>query len=298
MSNEVSSRHLRAVDNSEQALIELFAGQPPQVVVLAGERISKPLVERMKRSSPREMFLPIDSHRPGDNGDTSKATIGKLGGVNVVIIQGRVHANEGGGPLSSVVIPRAAALAAKDATFLLLNASTGITIGNPTAGQIAIVGDHISSYADMNPLKGELSLIERFGSCRTIIEYDTELRRIAAEVLSRTKVAGEKFEQDFVYLMAPGPQLPTAAELTMYARSSGADLVGNPLPEILALCQMKRRALALSLVADSMISGILPNDGKLKSISQHAESFAERVEGLLAHLVPVPVGDERKTAAV
>lgn len=297
MNNDVVSGHMRVVGNCENALTELFSGTPPQVVILAGEKISNPLVGRLGASIKGEIDLPLDSHRPGGSNDTSKAVLGDLEGVNVAIIQGRIHDNEGGDHLSSVVIPRAAALAAKDAIFLILNASTGLTPGYVSVGQVAIIGDHICSLAGISPLKGESVFLERFGSCHVTTSYDRDLRQLAGEALSRTRRSGENFNADAVYLMAPGPQLPTLAELKFYSSSCGADLVGTPLPEVLALNQMGRRVLALSMVVDGVLTELSSYEQRVRVISRHAEEFIERIVGMLPHVAPTIVGQGKAVSA-
>jgi purine-nucleoside phosphorylase len=182
---------------------------------------------------------------------------GRIYGVPVVVLEGRLHLYEGHAPAEVVRPIRALALAGVRRA-ILTNASGGIR-EDLTAGDVVRVTDHINLMR-ADPLTGIHD--PRFGDRFTVTAgtaHDATLGRYA-EVAA--KAAGVRLYQG-VYAAVAGPSFETPAEVRML-RALGADIVGmSTVPEVLAAAQMRMRVLVLSLVANP--AGLVKPDATAES---------------------------------
>jgi purine-nucleoside phosphorylase len=168
---------------------------------------------------------------------------GKLGGKDVVAMQGRFHYYEGY-TLQQVTYPVRVMKELGVKTLIVSNACGGL---NPqfTVGELVLITDHIN-FQGTNPLVGpnDDALGARFPDmCNT---YDRELRDLAEVVAVEEKVPLQKG----VYVAVSGPTLETAAEYRMF-RIIGADMVGmSTVPEVIVARHQGTRVLGFSLVTD------------------------------------------------
>jgi purine-nucleoside phosphorylase len=200
-------------------------------------------------------------------GHAGRLVIGKVEGIAVAAMQGRVHLYEGYSAREVAFAMRVfARLGIRSA--ILTNAAGGINL-QFTQGALVVMRDHINLQG-ANPLVGPND--ERFGPRFPDMTqaYWRSYREIALEEAKRTGIN----VHEGVYAALLGPSYETPAEIR-YLRTIGADLVGmSTVPEVIAARHMGIRVLGISCVTN-MASGIV--DRPL----DHAEVLAtgERVKG-------------------
>ena len=181
-------------------------------------------------------------------GHAGKLVIGKVGGIELAGMQGRVHLYEGYSAQEVAFPIRVFTLMGVKAV-ILTNAAGGINL-NYSQGTLVALRDHINLQGT-NPLIGVND--DRFGPRFPDMTraYDPEFRRFVAE-------AGKKLGltlHEGVYLALSGPNYETPAEIHSF-RTLGADLVGmSTVPEVLAARHAGLRVLGISCVTN-MAAGI------------------------------------------
>ena len=200
-------------------------------------------------------------------GHAGRLVIGKVEGIAVAAMQGRVHLYEGYSAREVAFAMRVfSRLGVRSA--ILTNAAGGMNL-QFTQGALVVMRDHINLQGT-NPLVGPND--ERFGPRFPDMTqaYWRSYREIALEEAKRIGIS----VHEGVYAALLGPSYETPAEIR-YLRTIGADLVGmSTVPEVIAARHMGIRVLGISCVTN-MASGIL--DRPL----DHAEVLAtgERVKG-------------------
>jgi purine-nucleoside phosphorylase len=201
-------------------------------------------------------------------------------GLEVLAMQGRVHAYEGH-DLQTVVLPVRALVQAGCEVVLLTNAAGGIGQGL-AAGDLVLLSDHLNLVGG-SPLRGENdpTLGPRFPDMTRV--YDADLRALAERVAARQQL---KLPSG-VYACGLGPQYETPAEVRML-RTLGADLVGmSTVPEAIAARHMGARVLAISCVTN-LAAGIsahpLSHDEVTQTASRVRAAFTGLLDGILAEL--------------
>jgi purine-nucleoside phosphorylase len=181
-------------------------------------------------------------------GHVGQLVLGKVDGVEVAGMQGRVHLYEGYSP-QQVIFPIRVFARMGIRAVILTNAAGGINL-NYSAGALVAIRDHINLQG-VNPLIGPND--DRFGVRFPDMTqaYDPELRKFAVE-------AGKKLKQNLhegVYLALSGPNYETPSEIHAF-RTLGADLVGmSTVPEVLAARHSGIRVLGISCVTN-MAAGV------------------------------------------
>ncbi|MEX2478445.1 MAG: purine-nucleoside phosphorylase [Gracilimonas sp.] len=172
-----------------------------------------------------------------------KLIFGKLGGKDVVAMQGRFHFYEGY-TMQQIAFPVRVAKSIGAQTLLVSNACGGL---NPiySRGDIMLITDHINFLGE-NPLIGpnDDELGPRFPDMSE--PYTERLLELAENVALENSI---KLHQG-VYLAATGPMLETKAEYR-YMRHLGADVVGmSTVPEVIAAVHMGMDVLGISVITD------------------------------------------------
>jgi purine-nucleoside phosphorylase len=172
-----------------------------------------------------------------------KLIFGKLGGKQVVAMQGRFHFYEGY-TMQQIAFPVRVAKAIGAQTLLVSNACGGLN-PNYSRGDIMLITDHINFLGD-NPLMGpnDDELGPRFPDMSE--PYTERLLELAENVALENSI---KLHQG-VYLAATGPMLETKAEYR-YMRLLGADVVGmSTVPEVISAVHMGMDVLGISVITD------------------------------------------------
>ena len=180
-------------------------------------------------------------------GHSGKLIFGKLGGKNVVAMQGRFHYYEGY-EMSQLVFPVRVMKYLGIKTLFVSNASGGV---NPDfeIGDLMIINDHICLVP--NPLigKNEPEFGPRFPDMSDA--YDKGL-------IAKAKTLAEQYGikvQEGVYTATTGPTFETPAEYK-YFRVIGSDTVGmSTVPEVIVARQMGIPCFAMSIITDLGVPG-------------------------------------------
>jgi purine-nucleoside phosphorylase len=184
-------------------------------------------------------------HMPASSvpGHAGSLCFGKVGGVSVVCMQGRLHLYEGH-PIDRVVhgVRTMARLGVE--RVLITNAAGGL---DPAwaAGDLMVIVDHLN-LTGISPLSGpnDDALGTRFPDMTAA--YDPELR---ANLHAAARQAGISLREG-VYAGVLGPQYETPAEVRML-RMLGAHAVGmSTVHEVIALRHMGVRVAALSCITN------------------------------------------------
>jgi len=170
-------------------------------------------------------------------GHAGALVAGRLAGVPVLVLAGRVHLYEGYTAAEAAFATRLAALLGCR-TLIATNAAGGINLDFEPADLMAL-RDHISLLPD-NPLRGSATFVDLAGA------YDQELR---AEAVRAAAERGIPLREG-VYLAASGPSYETPAEIAMF-RGWGADAVGmSTVPEVIAARAHNLRVAAISAITN------------------------------------------------
>ncbi|MCR4680364.1 MAG: purine-nucleoside phosphorylase [Bacteroidales bacterium] len=181
-------------------------------------------------------------------GHKGAMTFGRLGGVEVMVFNGRMHYYEGY-PMDMVTYPQQILPGLGIETIILSNAAGGM---NPTfkVGDIMIIRDHINMFGT-NPLIGpnDDELGPRFPNMSEV--YSHKLIKLAHKKARETGV----HLQEGVYMGVSGPCFETPSEYKMYY-IMGADAVGmSTVPEAIVARHRGLNIFALSVITDLGVIG-------------------------------------------
>jgi purine-nucleoside phosphorylase len=211
---------------------------------------------------------------------SGKLIFGKLGGKEVVAMQGRFHFYEGY-DLQQVTYPVRVMKLLGIERLIVSNASGGV---NPDyeIGEIMVLNDHINLFPG-NPLIGKN--LDDFGPRFPDMSdaYDESMIDLAKKIAEK-----EGIKVSFgVYAGLTGPTLETPAEYKM-VRILGADAVGmSTVPEVIVARHMELPCFAVSIITD------LGVPGKIKKVSvqdvievanQHEAKMTKIIKELIAQI--------------
>jgi purine-nucleoside phosphorylase len=184
-----------------------------------------------------------------------RLVVGKLEGVSVAVMQGRVHFYEGY-PIQQVVFPVRVLQVMGIETLIVTNAAGGL---DPEfhAGELMLITDHLNimGMGGSNPLFGpnDPTLGPRFPDMSQA--YDPELRRIALKVAEEKDIPLHQG----VYAGLAGPSFETPAEIR-FLRLIGADAVGmSTVPEVTVARHGGIRVLGVSGISNVAIAEADPD---------------------------------------
>jgi purine-nucleoside phosphorylase len=212
-------------------------------------------------------------------GHSGKLVIGKVAGVPVAVMQGRVHAYEGYSS-EEVTFPIRVLGRMGVKTLVLTNAAGGINEGLKQ-GQLVLIADHIN-LSGRNPVAGPNE--DRFGPRFFDMSeaYSSRLRLLAIE-------AARSMEfrlYEAVYLSVLGPSFETPAEIRAF-RTLGADLVGmSTVQETIVARQMGMEVLGISCVTN-MAAGIQKEPLSHEEVMATGRAVEAQLAGLLRLIVPM-----------
>ncbi|MBA2664869.1 MAG: purine-nucleoside phosphorylase [Bradymonadaceae bacterium] len=176
-------------------------------------------------------------------GHAGQLAFGRLGGVPVAVMQGRVHYYEGW-EMEDVTFPIRvfALLGIKD--LVVTNSAGGIN-ADYVPGDLMIISDHLN-LTGVNVLRGDND--ERFGTRFPDMSdaYTTELRQLARKAAADLGVD----VKEGVYAGVAGPSYETPAEVRMIGKLGG-DVVGmSTVPEVIVASHCNMRVVGISCITN------------------------------------------------
>ncbi|HUD16390.1 MAG TPA: purine-nucleoside phosphorylase [Acidimicrobiales bacterium] len=197
-----------------------------------------------------------------------------IGGVQALVMAGRLHLYEGLTPVE-VVHPVRTALATGCRT-VILTCSAGAISPDLSVGDVVLIGDHLNLTAT-SPLSGvpaEHAAGTPFVDLGDV--WSPRLRGLAREADPRLS------EQVYAHVL--GPNLETPAEIRMLA-AAGADLVGmSTVPEAIASRHLGAEVLGMAVVTNPA-AGTSAQSFSLNDVADAAAGAAERVARIVRSVV-------------
>jgi xanthosine phosphorylase len=181
--------------------------------------------------------------RPGVHGHAGRLVLGRLGGVEVACLQGRVHTYEGQGADGVRMLIRTLSRIGCEA--VVLTCAAGSLRAEVGPGSVMMITDHINLLGT-NPLVGpnDDAFGPRFPGM--VDAWDPELRAMLSRAAAR---AGVPLAEG-VYCAVLGPSFETPAEVRMI-RMLGADAVGmSTVPECIVARHCGLRVLGMAVVTN------------------------------------------------
>lgn len=211
-------------------------------------------------------------------GHAGKLIIGSCGGVDVVLMKGRVHFYEGYS-MEEVTVPVRVFSLMGIRSLILTNAAGG-TAPHLSPGSLMAITDHINLMGE-NPLRGPND--ERFGPrfpdmtgvyTPSYVEAAHEIAREIDAVL---------FEG--VYMALRGPTYETPAEIRMM-RKLGADAVGmSTVPEATVARHCGMKVLAISCITN-VAAGLTSAEINHSDVMTVGERAGKQLGELIVRVIP------------
>ena len=206
-------------------------------------------------------------------GHEGRLILGKVRGVEVAVLQGRLHCYEGL-PMEEVVFPVRLLSILGISTLLLTNAAGGVNL-DYAPGDLVIIQDHINLMGK-NPLIGPNNneMGPRFPDMSHA--YNQELITIMKKV---SNDLGHNIHSG-VYAGVLGPTYETPAEIRMI-RTLGGDMVGmSTVPECIAANHLGLKVCGISCITN-MGAGIINQTLKHEDIKHEAMKAMNHFTALL-----------------
>jgi len=207
-------------------------------------------------------------------GHSGKLIFGKLGGKDVVAMQGRFHYYEGY-DMKQVTFPVRVMKLLGVENLIVSNAAGGL---NPKfrVGDIMIISDHINYFPE-NPLRGKN--FDEFGPRFPDMSkaYHPDLIKIAEQVAAENNISVQKG----VYIGSTGPTLETQAEYRLF-KNFGADSTGmSTVPEVIVANHQGMKCFGLSVITNAGEKEDL-ND---ETTHEEVQNVAGSVEPIMTKLI-------------
>lgn len=215
--------HVENVRQSGEKISALCAGLPPKIAIVLGSGLGG-LAARVENAQvisygelPGFPVLTVSGH-------AGKLIVGKLGGVPVVVLNGRKHFYETSDPYPLKTMIRS--LKAAGVETLFLSNAAGSLRAHIGVSELMLITDHIN-FLGINPLVGPND--DAFGP-RFVPVTDAWDKALSAKI--KAAAAGEAITLHAgVYVAFRGPSFETPAEIRM-AQGWGGDAVGmSSVPE-------------------------------------------------------------------
>ncbi|PPK87181.1 purine-nucleoside phosphorylase [Neolewinella xylanilytica] len=207
-----------------------------------------------------------------------KLVLGKLRGVPVVAMAGRLHYYEGYS-MQQLTFP-VRVLKALGIEHLLISNASGSVNENICSGDVVFLRDHINMQPD-NPLRGHNDdrLGPRFPDMVNV--YNRELNARAMELAKKHGLRSH----EGVYLALAGPNLETPAEYRM-ANIIGADVIGmSTVPEVLVARHADLPVFVASVVSNKCFPIVDIQPTTVEDVIATVQSVEPKLRLLIADMV-------------
>lgn len=205
-------------------------------------------------------------------GHKGRLVVGKLGGRNVAVMQGRIHVYEGY-PLDQTTLPVRVMKALGAHSLIVTNSCGGIHPRfNP--GDLMLITDHMNLMG-VNPLIGpnDDRLGVRFPPMSQA--YSNDHRALAQQVARKNGIT----LKEGIYCALTGPAYETPAEIRFLERG-GADAVGmSTVPEVLVARHSELDVLGLACVTNVLHQG--PSQDTHHEVLAEANAAGPRLEQII-----------------
>ena len=205
-------------------------------------------------------------------GHAGKLIFGKLGGKDIMAMEGRFHFYEGY-DMKEVTFPERVMYELGIETLFVSNASGGM---NPdfVIGDLMIIDDHINFFPE-HPLRGKnFPTGPRFPDMHEA--YDKQLRDLADQI---AKEKGIRVVHG-VYVGVSGPTFETPAEYKMYHRLGG-DAVGmSTVPEVIVA-----RHCGIKVFGMSIITALGLEDQPVEVSHEEVQAAANKAQPLMTEIM-------------
>ena len=254
-------------------------GRHPEVGLILGSGLG-PLAERIEDA----VLLPF-GEVPHMKASTATSHVGRfvcgrLGGKEVLAMQGRLHGYEGNSP-QEVAFP-VWLMERLGVRALVVTNAAGAINESYRVGDFCIMTDHIN-FTGRNPVAGADPDGVAFRFFSMLDAYSPRLRRLANEVAAERGIA----VQNGVYLGLLGPSFETPAEIRAF-RSWGADTVAmSVVEEVIAARHVGLEVCGISLVTNMAcgVEGASPNDVEVLEVAAgREEDFCALMGGLVERM--------------
>lgn len=243
--------YVQHIQESVQWIGDQIGRKPVEVGLILGSGLGD-LADRIEQP----VILPYTDipHFPVSTvqGHAGQFVIGRLGGKQVIAMQGRFHYYEGYS-MKKVVFPVYVMKQLGVRSLVITNAAGGMN-RDFAAGDLMLISDHLNMTGD-NPLIGinhpELGV--RFPDMSEAYSraYRALAKRIAAQLAEERGQAIRL--QEGVYAGISGPNYLPPAELTMLARLGGDAIGMSTVGEVIAARHAGLRVLGISCITDMAI---------------------------------------------
>ena len=250
--------------------------EKPKVGIILGTGLG-PFVERIEMEA--EIEYESIPHFPSSTATSHRGRLicGKIDGVPVVAMEGRIHLYEG--HAAKMITLPVRVMRAMGAEWLIASNAVGGMNPNYQAGDIMVIEDHINLMTD-NPLIGvnDDRLGPRFPDMSE--PYDLKMVDAALAIARKSDFVAHKG----VLVSVTGPNLETRAEYR-FLRLIGADVVGmSVIPEVITAVHCGLKVVGFSVVTDMCLPDALkPAD--VDEIIATANAAEPKLRELVAGIV-------------
>jgi xanthosine phosphorylase len=217
---------------------------------------------------------------PGVEGHAGRLVVGRLAGIEVACLQGRVHLYEGH-PASAVKpLVRTLRLLGCD-TLIATNAAGALDL-DAQPGSLMLVTDHINLQGQ-NPLVGPND--DDFGLRFPAMTraYDPDLQQTIRTCAQQLGIA----LREGVYIALLGPSFETPAEIRAYARLGGNAVGMSTVPEVIVARHCGMRVGAISVLTNlgaGLADEELSHEQTLHFAAKAADGLKRLLKAVLATL--------------
>ena len=211
-------------------------------------------------------------------GHSGKLMFGKLGGKDVMAMQGRFHYYEGYS-MQQVTFPVRVMRELGIKTLFVSNASGGVNPGF-RLGDLMVITDHLNLFPD-HPLRGRnIPYGDRFPDMS-----EAYSRRLADLAFSVGRAKGINLRKG-VYVGVQGPTFETPAEYKMY-RLMGGDVVGmSTVPEVIVARHCGMEVFGISVITDLWAEG-KTSEVSHEEVQKVANASQEAMSEIVKELVRI-----------